>query len=562
MRFERAAGGLSRVASFTIAGGMLALPVLFPPEIHPWSVILCCLPAVAALGLLAVAPPARRGGFALALLILAPLAVAAVLLAPARARALDEAAAFSLLLIAGVMGARLAREARAAALVSAGLVILGTLAAVQGVLQHHIVYPQQLELLRAAAGPGADGLMVRLAAGRPAGPFILPAVLGTFLAMALPSAIVLLLQARRTAVRVALCVVIALQGYALLLTRSFGAILAAFVALLLLLPLLSRPARRLGATAIVVALVAGSGYFMHVRSAEIGHAPGSDPISLRLGNWQAAAGMIVDHPLFGVGPGAFGTSYTLYMRPGMNETRYAHNTPLQIVACWGVWALLPLGALLIGGVKAVRRMVAVSDQRLPLAAAAAAFVLHNLIDFGAYLPGIAIPGALLIGMILGAFPEEAASQSTLRGAIGVRIAAVSLAALCLLSVIVPQARSRACLEAARDASLAGDLARAAELAHLSAGIRPAWPDPWAFLAEMTLVHWRGDPVRWEAGEAASRRAVQLDPESAIRHYTRALYHLAAGAAAPAYREQAIAHRLFPLKELYFLPEAPGAGEAP
>lgn len=547
--------------SLTIAAGMIALPVLIPPEIHPWSLVLCGVLAAAALGLLAVSAPAPGRRFVTSLLILSPLAVTAILLAPARARALDQAAAFAILLVAGVMGVRLVREARAITLVSVTLVLLGTVAGVQALLQHHVLYPQQLEILRSAAQPESAGLMLRLAAGRPAGPFILPAVLGTFLAMSLPPGVVLMVRARSGPARLGLLAALSLQGYALLLTRSFGAILVACVALLLLLPLLSRPLRRVAAMAIVVALLAGSGYFLHARRAELGYAPGSDPVSLRLGNWQAAVEMIGDHPMFGIGPGGFGTSYTLYMRPGMNETRYAHNSYLQIIACWGLWALVPLGALLAGSVSAVRRMVSVRDPRLALAAGGAAFLVHNLIDFGAYLPGIAIPAALLLGMVVGPSTGSEAERATINGAVWRRVAAASLAML-LLGIVIPQARSRASLNAARDAALSGDLTRAANLARHAAEVRPTEPDAWAFLAEMTLAHRGEEAIRWEEGEAASLRSVQLDPESAIRHYTRALYYLADGAAAAAYREQAIAHRLFPLKELYRLPEAPVGEDLP
>jgi hypothetical protein len=207
-------------------------------------------------------------------------------------------------------------------------------------------------------------------------------------------------------------------------------------------------------------------------------------------------------------------------------------------------------------------MVSTRDPRLALAAGGAAFLVHNSIDFGAYLPGIAIPAALLLGMVLGPSTEDAAERTTINGAAWMRIASASLATLLLLAIVIPQARSRASLNAARDAALTGDLTSAAEMARHAAEVRPTEPDAWAFLAEMTLAHRGEEAIGWEAGEAASLRSVQLDPESAIRHYTRALYYLADGAAAAAYREQAIAHRLFPLKELYRLPEAPARGGLP
>jgi hypothetical protein len=542
-----------------MAAAIVCVPVLLPPEVHAWSLPLCAGLAIAALGVVAVSARGRcraTGG----LWPLAPLAAAAILLAPSRARAIDEAAAFAVLLCIGLGGATLSRETRAVGVVVAALAAVGTIAAVQAILQHHLFYPRQVEILLANRDPAADPLLMRFAAGRPAGPFILPSVLGAFLAMALPSLCALAGRARGLAARGAGLAALLLQGYALLLTRSFGAILAAAVAGMLMLPLLSRPKRRLAAAALVVALLAAGGYFLHARRAEIGHAPGSDPVSLRLGNWRAAAGMIADHPAFGVGPGSFGTSYTLYLREGMNETRHAHNAYFEIVASWGAWAVVPLGLLLFGCARAARRLATEGGPRLPLAAGGAAFLAHNFIDFGAYLPGLAIPGALLVGMMLGAEPGETEAPGRAPGGAALRAAVASLAALLLCAAIVPQTRARLLLEQARDAALAGDAERAAGLARAAAGARPADPDAWSFLAEMTLVHWRDDPERFRKGEDASLRAVRLDPQSAFRHYTRSLYHRESGAGAAAFLELSTARRLYPLKALYRLPGATAAME--
>jgi hypothetical protein len=74
---------------------------------------------------------------------------------------------------------------------------------------------------------------------------------------------------------------------------------------------------------------------------------------------------------------------------------------------------------------------------------------------------------------------------------------------------------------------------------------------------MFLAHGMADPDLRAAGERAAERVVGLDPEAAIGHYTRALYHQAAGEIAPAYRERRAAHLLYPLKPLYLGPPPPG-----
>src|SRR5206468_5685323 len=95
---------------------------------------------------------------------------------------------------------------------------------------------------------------------------------------------------------------------------------------------------------------------------------------------------------------SFGTFYPRYMRPGMNETRYAHNSYLQVIAGWGVWAIVPMLGVLLAFARKLRESWRGRAGELPYAAAAASFLVHNLMDFTAFLPSVAIPGALLVGL--------------------------------------------------------------------------------------------------------------------------------------------------------------------
>jgi tetratricopeptide (TPR) repeat protein len=243
----------------------------------------------------------------------------------------------------------------------------------------------------------------------------------------------------------------------------------------------------------------------------------------------------------------------------MNQTRYAHGSYLQMAAEWGLWIILPLGALVAATLRSWRRLISVDAYRLALAAGGVAFLVHNLIDFTAYLPAIALPAALMIGLAI----EPPGSTPTPTRVFSRRAAAsvALLLALALSAHAVVSGRAHALLEGARYAGDQGEFAAAARLASRAAAVRPSDPDAWAFLSEVTLVHQMDDPTRRAAGEAAAIRAVTLDPGSAIRHYTRALYHRAAGEHAAAYRETRRAHQLYPLKPLYRLREnsGPGAG---
>src|SRR3989442_57754 len=212
-----------RILLRALACTLLALAVLRPPETYAWSVGVCrillvaagCLAWLRAEGLPLL--PAWTAG-------LIPLALAAVATASWRARALDEAGAALTLILAVLLGRALAPDRRARDMVAGLFVALGSVAALLAVLQHHVTYPEELRGLLAASDQASPYVLARLQAGRPSGPFTLPAALGGFFALTLP---LTLLRARRcadpwqrgTAVAAAF-----LQSYALFLTRSIGGV--------------------------------------------------------------------------------------------------------------------------------------------------------------------------------------------------------------------------------------------------------------------------------------------------------------------------------------------------
>ncbi|MFQ5843584.1 MAG: O-antigen ligase family protein, partial [Planctomycetota bacterium] len=388
------------------ATSLLVLPAVLPPEIHPWSAAACHALAAGAAFLLA----GRSGGTASSMgsswvLLFLPFAAASVLAAACRARAVDQAAAAAVLVLAGFLGRAQAGGVPIRRLTSI-LAALGSGAALLALTQHFITYPRLAAALRALDPADPTGALIRLEAGRPSGPFILPTALGGFLAMTLPASLVRAFGARTGATRAVAALAALLQILALGLSRSIGALGAATVGALLVLPALAP--RRRGAAAAALVLLAGlcAAIVLGARRGEILARPGGDPVSLRAGNWGAAVRMIGEHPLFGVGPGSFGTFYPRQMRPGMNETRYAHNSYLQAMAAWGLWIAVPLGALIAAAVRSTRRCRRRSGDRLPLLAGGVAFLVHNLVDFTAYLPGVAIPASLALGAGMGDAPEK------------------------------------------------------------------------------------------------------------------------------------------------------------
>lgn len=545
----------ARVPAAWLSAACIALAVLgtvAPPEIHPRSLALQEA-LLAAVALLLVFHPAGGKGLGPVGdgLLFVPLATAAVLHAACRARALDEASLCAALLIAGLLGAAASSDARCRRSLLATIIILATGAALLATLQHQWIYPQQAARLRATDPVSADALLVRLEAGRPAGPFILPTTLAGFLALALPATAWGWRRAgsRRWlawAARGALIV----QVYALLLTRSLGGLAVAAAGLsLFLLPRL--PRRRAVLSMLLVAgVVLAALLIVSQRRAEMQQAPGGDPMSLRFGNWRAAGEMVVSHPIFGVGPGAFGTFYPRFLRAGMNQTRYAHNSYLQLVACWGLWIAVPLALFLVRFARRAAEALRDDPDRAACAAGAATFLLHNGVDFTLYQPGIAATAALLVGITLGGNTRGQAdgiSSSWRRR--GIRIGLAGAAVILLWHAVIPD-RAASLMAAAQRRAAAGDASGAARAARRAAEIRPGDPDPQAFLAQWVLVHHMNDAAMRQNGEEAAERALRLDPEQAVLHHTRALYHAAAGEVGAAYREERRAHLLFPLKPDY------------
>jgi hypothetical protein len=405
-------------------------------------------------------------------------------------------------------------------------------------------------------------MLVRLESGRPSGPFVLPTALAGFLAITIPASLLPMLQGGLAA-RAGAAAALLVQCYALFLTRSLGGLAALSCGCVVLMGRGSgRPLRRIvPAAAVLLAIGIASLAFVRARHGEMTSAPGADPLSLRAGNWRVAAAMIRDHPLFGVGPGSFGTFYPRYMQAGMNETQYAHNSYLQLVSTWGLWVLLPIGVAIAVFASRLLTPEPRDAGRLAAMAGGTAFLVHNLIDFTFYQPGVAVPCALLLGVaVAGAGPQPAGGETTQPGAEGEDVARPArgrgrVALGCVLAALlavhgVRAARCSMRLEQAGSAARRGDLAAARNEALRASSARPGDPRPWAFLSEMAIVSGGDDPVALRLGRDAAERAAALDPEAAGRHHVLALYHAQDKEPAAAWLEERRAHELFPLKPLY------------
>ena len=102
----------------------------------------------------------------------------------------------------------------------------------------------------------------------------------------------------------------------------------------------------------------------------------------------ATWGMIQDYPFWGIGCGNYGTYYMHYKRPEAEEVQLAHNSLFQIWAECGLPAFLALLMMLFYSLK---NCFSEKGGMLPAMVFFPVFlaaILHNLIDFDLYVPGV------------------------------------------------------------------------------------------------------------------------------------------------------------------------------
>jgi tetratricopeptide (TPR) repeat protein len=250
-----------------------------------------------------------------------------------------------------------------------------------------------------------------------------------------------------------------------------------------------------------------------------------------------------------VGPGGFSELYPSYRQPGDNETRHVHNLPLELGAEVGWPAALLLTALFF---SLFCRPMWVERSPGPawrkgLSVGLAAFALHNLGDFSAFMPSLLWISALLLGLWTpreqpgwsGWSPTQVGSRRALSGAalVSVLLAAVAAGLTGLAADLRMEARYE---------SFAGD--REAALGHASRAVRLAPWDP-----DAALLHARATEVALADRRLAlerAERAVELSPVRPAARVLRGRLRLAVEDLEGAYSDLAEAARLYPLETGY------------
>jgi O-antigen ligase len=252
-----------------------------------------------------------------------------------------------------------------------------------------------------AAAGGADQSLVAgglIATNRAQAGFAQPNVLGFFLAMAIPAAVVLTLRGR-PAVRALMLVMVAGALWGLMLSLSRTSLIGTAVGLgvLMLLP----PFRRVAAVGVAALAIFALASFQALQESEqvsvvaqrvatLGQSNvvEADP---RLKIYETTPSIVADSPLLGAGAGNYSIAAKRYGVLGENDQPFdhAHNVPLTFAAELGIPGLLVFLWLAVSLAGLVKRAIAVrGDPRVgaPALAVAAALLGTVVTSMGDYPP--------------------------------------------------------------------------------------------------------------------------------------------------------------------------------
>jgi putative inorganic carbon (HCO3(-)) transporter len=124
----------------------------------------------------------------------------------------------------------------------------------------------------------------------------------------------------------------------------------------------------------------------------------------RLAHWEAALGMLEDHPLLGVGVGNYVPTYPSYALPGWKDPLgHAHNQYLNVAAETGIVGLVVYVLLIVAcfwqGWSATRSLTGPAQGvALGVLGVLGAFTVHSLFD-NLYVHGMNMHLAMLLGLL-------------------------------------------------------------------------------------------------------------------------------------------------------------------
>jgi hypothetical protein len=143
---------------------------------------------------------------------------------------------------------------------------------------------------------------------------------------------------------------------------------------------------------------------------------GATSVVARSDYWGAALKIGLGHPLFGTGPGTFGSHYLKIMPAGGEPSRLAHNDYLEQFCDSGFVGFATYFAFITGSMVALYRKSAksIQDGNFWIWLGLLGLCLHSCVEFHLYIPALAWPLFFFFGRQWGVEMNRHASIPALR----------------------------------------------------------------------------------------------------------------------------------------------------
>ena len=290
-------------------------------------------------------------------------------------------------------------------IITACLVIAATLVSLYGIYQYFWGLNETRNWILQQNIQFHPGVLSRLGIDQAFSTFVIRNALAGYLLLILPLCISLFFISK-SFYRLLLSVAAASIILCLYLTYSKGGwgifLILVLVSILILMHKKFRYKKRFYIVSIsaIVGLVIFSAIFLKIidRTNMIHDTLGS--FKVRLNYWKACPDMAKDFP-FGSGIGTFGSIYPKYKVPQAREVQLAHNSFLQLwteIGLLGILSFLLVWVMFFRDWRKTFRIAYVKVLSIGIYVGCGAFLIHSLVDFDFYVPGISMNVWLFIGM--------------------------------------------------------------------------------------------------------------------------------------------------------------------
>ncbi len=309
------------------------------------------------------------------------------------------------------------RERKEIRVVLSTILTVAILVSLYGIYQNYIALEETREWVRMYhPGQFSSQFMSRLGTDKVFSTFVFPPALAGYLCLVLPLALCFLIYGQAKWMRTLSGLTLVSGGLCLYFTYSKGGWVSLFLSIILLFAVIfwNKIWKYRYLFLILLLILIIPFLFPAIREFSLEHEPFIhlqgffDSLTVRVDYWKAGLGMLRDYPVLGSGLGTFGTLYAKYKLPQAEETQLAHNNYLQVWTEMGILGIVSFLWLWIvflkEGWKLINRL-RVTSYRLPAAvvigcyAGVVAFLIHSLVDFDLYVPGIAMNVWLFLGLI-------------------------------------------------------------------------------------------------------------------------------------------------------------------